>query len=707
MANRLANETSPYLLQHADNPVDWYAWGEEAFAAAREGNKPILLSVGYSACHWCHVMAHESFEDEAIARQMNESFINIKVDREERPDVDAIYMQAVQALTGRGGWPMTVFLKPDATPFFGGTYFPPEDRGGMPGFPYVLERVLEAYRDRPGDIDRAGQALMIQLDAPTRVRPGDRMLTTEVLDAAAEALLAAHDPVHGGFGGAPKFPQAMVLTFLMRHYHRVNRPSVLEAVRRSLDAMARGGIYDQVGGGFHRYSTDAVWLVPHFEKMLYDNALLASCYLDAYKLTGDAFYKRIVTQTLDYVLREMTDAAGGFYSSQDADSEGEEGRFFVWTPAELEAVLGVDAEAVGRYYGVTQGGNFEGANILNVPKPETEPPGLDEARAKLYETRERRVHPGRDDKVLTAWNGLMLRAFAEAALALDEPRYRDVAIRNAEFLLDTMRPAAAAGGAGPDGRAADFQSRRLLRTWKSGAAHLLGYLEDYACLADGLLALYEATFEARYLTTAGQLAEEMIDLFWDDEAQGFFDTGRDHEALIIRPRDFWDNATPSGTSVAADVLLHLAVLLDKPDYETRATACLRALAPVVEQAATGFGRLLCALDFHLARDHELAIVWPHPAHPERRPEPVEGALEGRANVPQAAKPFLDSIRTRYTPNLLLLGGPSGDPSPPTPLLADKTALNGNATAYLCERHVCKAPTTDASELTRQLHEAGV
>ncbi|HLF71514.1 MAG TPA: thioredoxin domain-containing protein [Dehalococcoidia bacterium] len=680
MANRLANETSPYLLQHADNPVDWYAWGEEAFAAARAANKPILLSVGYSACHWCHVMAHESFENETIARQMNESFINIKVDREERPDVDAIYMQAVQALTGRGGWPMTVFLKPDGVPFFGGTYFPPEDRGGMRGFPFVLSAVLEAYRERPGDIDRAGEALLLQLDAPARVRPGDRLLTTEVLDAAAEALLAAHDPIHGGFGGAPKFPQAMVLAFLMRHYHRTNRPSVLEAVRRSLDSMARGGMYDQVGGGFHRYSTDAVWLVPHFEKMLYDNALLASCYLDAYKLTGDAFYKGIVTQTLDYVLREMTDPAGGFYSSQDADSEGEEGRFFVWTPAELEATLGADAEAVARYYGVTQGGNFEGANILNVPKPENEPPGLDAARAKLYETRERRVHPARDDKVLTAWNGLMLRAFAEAALALDEPRYREAAIRNADFLLGAMRP-----------------EGRLLRTWKGGTAHLIAYLEDYACLADGLLALYEATFEARYLTTAAQLAEEMIDLFWDDEAQGFFDTGRDHEALIIRPRDFWDNATPSGNSVAADVLLHLAALLDKPDYETRATTYLRALAPVVEQAATGFGRFLCALDFHLDRDHELAIVWPSGS-----PLPAgEGQGEG------SAAPLLDTVRSRYTPNLLLFGGPSDDPAPPTPLLADKTALNGNAAAYLCERHVCQAPTTDPSELTRQLDEAGV
>jgi uncharacterized protein YyaL (SSP411 family) len=683
MPNRLARETSPYLLQHKDNPVDWYAWGDEAFAAARAADKPVLLSVGYSACHWCHVMAHESFEDEDIAALMNQGFVNIKVDREERPDVDAIYMQAVQAMTGRGGWPMTVFLTPEGVPFFGGTYFPPEDRPGMPGFPRLLNAIGEAYRSKRTDVENTGRQLLSHLSTTGQLRPGDALLTTELLDRAADALLESHDDDKGGFGRAPKFPNAMAIDFLLRSHKRTGRPAPLQAAELDLRLMARGGMYDQAGGGFHRYSTDDVWLVPHFEKMLYDNALLARVYVDAWKLTGNDFYRSVARETLDYVLREMTDPAGGFYSSQDADSEGEEGRFFLWTPAQLRQVLGEDAELVGRYFGVTDGGNFEGRNILNVPVPQERfaaERNLDAARfdnlipaakAKLYAAREARVHPGRDDKVLTAWNGLMLRAFSEAALAFDDATYREAAVRNAGFLLNTMRP---------DGR--------LLRTWKregdQGRARLNGYLEDYAFLADGLLALYQATFIERYLRASIELADQMIDLFWDDEAQGFYDTGRDHETLITRPRDLFDNATPAGSSVAADVLLRLALICDRPEYEQRAVTCLRAVAPVIDRAVTAFGRTLAALDFYLSTPQELAIVWPEVSSAE------------------AARPFVDLLRATYAPNLLLIGGAAGQVDNASMLLDDREALGGAPTAYLCEKYVCQAPTTQAEELRQQL-----
>ena len=693
MANRLAAETSPYLLQHKDNPVDWYAWGDDAFAEAKRLDKPILLSVGYSACHWCHVMEHESFEDADTAALMNELFVSVKVDREERPDVDAIYMQAVQALTSRGGWPMTVFLTPAANPFYAGTYFPPEDRQGMPAFKRVLGAVAEAYRDRRADIERIGAEVQTRLGTHAELRPGDHLLTDLTLDAAFAGIQAEHDAIHGGFGRAPKFPQPMTLDFLLRYHHRTKQTAPLEIVEPTLRAMANGGMYDQVGGGFHRYSTDDVWLVPHFEKMLYDNALLAHVYLDAFKVTGDAFYRRVCEETLDYVLREMTDAAGGFYSTQDADSEGEEGRFFLWTPAHLEAVLGADAALIGAFFAVSDAGNFEASNILHVPTPPAQfaaAKGIDLAdfeaklaavKAKLYAAREERVHPARDEKVLTAWNGLMQRAFAEAALALDSEPYRDAAVRNADFLLAAMRP-----------------QGRLLRTWKrvlssveghvlsnvegEGVAKLNGYLEDYADLIDGLIATYQASFEPRFLRAAFDLADDMLRLFWDDAIEGFFDTGSDHEALIARPRDLYDNATPSGTSVAAAVLLRLAVLAASPDYERRAVACLRAVAPAVERAPTAFGNLLTALDFNLARAQELALIWP--------------------KAPADAAPLLGVVRGAYLPNLLLVGAQAGEGDGLTPLLADRPALDGRATAYVCERFVCQAPTTDRDELLRQL-----
>jgi uncharacterized protein YyaL (SSP411 family) len=685
MPNRLAQETSPYLLQHQDNPVDWYAWGDAAFERARREDRPVLLSVGYSACHWCHVMAHESFEKPEIAALMNELFVNIKVDREERPDVDAIYMQAVQALTGRGGWPMTVFLTPDGRPFFGGTYYPPEDRQGLPGLPRVLRAVADAYRSKRDDIERAGNQLRDQIAASADVRPGSSLLTVDLLEAACDAILAGLDAEHGGFGRAPKFPQPMTLDFLMRHHRRTGRADALHAVELTLRAMANGGMYDQAGGGFHRYSTDAIWLVPHFEKMLYDNALLARSYLDAWKVTGDAFYSRIVRETLDYVLREMTDAGGAFYATQDADSEGEEGKFFLWTPGELEAVLGSDAALIGRFYGVSEAGNFEGSNILHVQQEPAAFAGsnafapadfealLSSARSRLYAAREGRVHPGRDDKVITAWNGMMMRALAEAALAFDDEAYRAAASRNADFLLDVM-----------------FVDGRLMRTWKppadgasgDSAARITAYLEDYALLADGLIAVYQATFEPLYLRGATGVVDEMIDLFWDDDIQGFYDTGRDAEELITRPRDFFDNATPSGTSVAADVLLRLGVLTDNTDYERRGQACLHAIAPYVERAPTAFGRLLAALDFHLSRPQELALVWP--------------------DNPGSARHLVDALRATYLPNLILVGARLGEGGDLTVLLQDRPLLDGKATAYLCERFVCQAPTTDAEELRRQI-----
>jgi uncharacterized protein YyaL (SSP411 family) len=631
---------------------------------------------------------------------MNELFVNIKVDREERPDVDNIYMQAVQSMTGRGGWPMTVFLTEDGVPFYGGTYYPPEDRHGMPAFQRVLQAVAEAYKDKRTQVEVAGHDLLRRIGSPAQLKANeDAYLTEAILDGAADALLQAHDDDLGGFGPAPKFPQAMDLDFLLRYHHSTGKPEPLKAAEATLKAMANGGMYDQVGGGFHRYSTDDIWLVPHFEKMLYDNALLARVYLDAYKVTGDPFYERIARETLDYVLREMTDASGGFYSTQDADSEGEEGKFFLWTPAEIEQVLGEDADLIGRYYGATEGGNFEGSNILHVGRAAAgyaSQRGLDlalfeaklrDAKAKLYAAREQRIHPGRDEKVLTAWNGLMQRAFAEAAIAFDDHRYREAAVRNAAFLLTEMRPAG-----------------RLLRTWKDGRARLNGYLEDYACLIDALIATHAATFEPRYLQTARELADEMLDLFWDDEVQGFFDTGKDHEKLVTRPRDFFDNATPAGTSVAVDVLLRLAALTDNPDYEDRATLCLRTLTPFIDQAPTAFGRLLSALEFYLARSQELAIVLPRKGSPSRRKpalSPVEGVTgPGREEVPNTA--LMDPLRLLYTPNLLLAGAAGGNGGDVTPLLKDRPLIDGRPTAYVCERFLCQAPTTDPQELLAQV-----
>ena len=681
MSNRLINETSPYLLQHAENPVDWYPWGEDAFARAREEDKPVFLSVGYSACHWCHVMAHESFENEETARLMNDGFVNIKVDREERPDVDSIYMRAVQAQTGRGGWPMSVFMTPDGKPFFGGTYFPPEDRHGMPGFPRLLHAIVEAYRDRRDDVVNSADELVAHLRSGLMTSQGQEPLTSEALSRAFDGLDSEMDKQHGGIGAAPKFPQPMTLEFLLRYYARSGQVEALAMADLTLEKMAHGGIYDQLGGGFHRYSVDPFWLVPHFEKMLYDNALLSRLYLHAYQITGSGQYKRIVEETLDYVLREMTGPEGGFYSSQDADSEGEEGRFFVWTPREIEEALGKEQAVIfNRYYGVTHQGNFDGRNILHVRDSAEEVAselGIDEeqlteavdsARAKLLERRRKRVAPGRDDKALTCWNGMMLRSFAEAAAVLGRDDYLQAALANAGFLLSALRS--------PQGR--------VMRSFKDGKAVLNGYLDDYSNLIDGLIALHEATLDLRWLDEARSLADDMLELFWDPEEATFYDTGSDHEKLIIRPSHLFDNAEPSGSAVASDVLLRLAVLTGNAEYRNRAATMLRSLRMLMSRAPMGFGHWLCVLDFYLSTPKEIAVVGP----PE---DPGTQAL-------------LDEVFGRFIPNRVVTGyRPNGaDGYEGYPLLADKYMINDLPSAFVCENYVCMMPATDPAALAEQL-----
>ncbi|MBI4592674.1 MAG: thioredoxin domain-containing protein, partial [Candidatus Rokubacteria bacterium] len=577
MPNRLANETSPYLLQHAHNPVDWYPWGDEARERARREDKPMFLSVGYSACHWCHVMERESFEDPEVARLMNEHFVNVKVDREERPDVDHIYMQAVQAMTGHGGWPMTVFLTPEGAPFYGGTYFPPAPRHGLPAFSQLLLAIADAWRTKRDEVLRSSEQIAGELNRTERLRAASQLLNEEILFSGFSGISAQFDEREGGLGGAPKFPQPMLWDFVLRFWKRGGNPLARDMVTTTLTRMARGGMYDQLGGGFHRYAVDAHWLVPHFEKMLYDNGQLASLYLHAWLAFGDPEYRRVAEETLDYVLREMTDPAGGFYSAQDADSEGEEGKFFVWTADEIRGGLGGGADAALRYWGVDRGSNFEGKSILWVPgEPAAE--RIAAARRALFEVRERRVHPGRDDKVLAAWNGLACRAFAQAGRALGRADYIAAARKNVDFVLGAMRA-----------------EGRLLRTWKAGQARLKGYLEDYSMTAAALLDVYEATFDRRWLEEARQLADAMLELFFDDEIEGFYDTGSDHERLIVRPRNLFDNAVPCGSSVAIETLLRLRVVTGEERYAAKALAALRPVADLMARHPTGFGRFLCAL----------------------------------------------------------------------------------------------------------------
>ncbi len=681
--NRLAQETSPYLLQHRHNPVDWYPWSPEAFERARADDKPLLLSVGYSACHWCHVMERESFENEEIAGLMNRLFVNIKVDREERPDVDQIYMQAVQSMTGHGGWPMTVFLTPEGVPFYGGTSFPPVDRHGMPAFPRLIQGVAEAYRGRRGEVVEAGKQLLEQLQQGERLRSSNTLLTDTILFSAYQALSGEFDAREGGMGRAPKFPQPMNWEFLLRFWKRTGNARALEMARLTLTKMERGGMYDQLGGGFHRYSVDGQWLVPHFEKMLYDNAQLASLYLHGWLATGDAEYRRVCEETLDYILREMTHASGGFFSAQDADSEGVEGKFFVWSEDEIRAALPEAEMAQGAlaYWGADEEPNFEGHSILFVPRdpsqvaqdlgmPVERLAGLiAAARTRLYEVREKRIHPGLDDKVLAAWNGLALAAFAEAGRALGRADYIAAAVKNAEFVTVRMR----------DGE-------RLLRSWKDGQAKIKGYLEDYAMVGVGLLALYEATFDRRWLDESRRLADQALALFWDEREEMFFDTGEDQEALVVRPRNLFDNAVPSGTSVAIEWLLRLAILFGEERYEALALNALRPMADLMTRHPSGFGRYLGALDFHLGPVAEVALVWP------------DGSGPG---------PLAETAFRGYVPNRLVVGAPAGSPAlAGLPLLAERGAVDGKPTAYVCRRYVCQLPVTDPAALVAQL-DAGV
>lgn len=661
MSNRLADESSPYLRQHADNPVDWYPWGEEALQKAKTEDKPIFLSIGYSACHWCHVMEHESFEDEGMADLLNRHFVSIKVDREERPDLDQIYMDALQAMTGHGGWPMSLFLTPDGKPFYGGTYFPPVSRRGAPSFTDLLLAVIDAWQHRRQEVLHGGDQVVAELRRQGAVATGEEAsLRQETLTDALGSLQQSFDRAHGGWGRAPKFPHPMVLEFLLRYHRRTGNPEALSMASQSLQAMARGGIYDQLGGGFHRYSVDERWLVPHFEKMLYDNALLARVYLHGWQVTGEPLYRAIAEETLDYVVREMADPAGGFYSTQDADSEGEEGKFYLWTPEEIRAVLGKRAGAFLAAYGVSKEGNFEGRNLLTLVAPLEERDHFAADRRKLLAARDRRVHPGRDEKVLTSWNGLMLAALAEAARALRRDDYRQVAERNADFLLRHLRT--------PEGR--------LYHSWKEGTSKINGYLEDYTHLMEGLLELYQTTFDPVWYLSARELAEEMIEHF--TAPTGFFDTSDDHEPLIVRPRELEDTAIPSGNAMAAFVLLRLAGLAVQPTYAELAQRLLAPMQPLLERYPLGFGQSLITLDYILSHPREIALV----GEPGREDT---GAL-------------LEVCTAGYRPHQILAMGDAGPWSSDVPLLEGRSPIEGRATAYVCVDYACRPPTTDPATL---------
>jgi len=679
--NRLIDETSPYLLQHAHNPVNWFPWGEEALARARDEQRLILLSIGYSACHWCHVMERESFENEAIARLMNEHFVSIKVDREERPDLDDIYMAATLAMNhGRGGWPMTVFLTPDLEPVFAGTYFPPEDRHGQPGFPSVMRRIARAWDKDRKEMENGAARLVAHLK--TQRQGGDSLSVGESeLKLALSQYEADFDATFGGFGPAPKFPPATGLSLLMRIHRRFDEPHALHMVRKTLDAMAQGGMYDQIGGGFSRYSTDRQWLVPHFEKMLYDNALLASAYIEAFQVTGQLYYRRIASETLDYILREMTAVEGGFYSATDADSEGVEGKFFVWTPDEIESVLGVEgAKVFNAFYDITEVGNWEGKSIPNTPRPvadvalqlEEDPDALqrrlDELREKVYQARLERVKPGLDDKVITAWNGMMISALAHGGRVFRERRYLDAARRAADFLLDSMVR----------------QDGGLFRTYRNGKAHLDAYLEDYSFLSEALVDLYEAVGEARYLKEAERLLDRTVNDFLDTESGSFFNTASDHEALLMRFREGTDGATPSGNAVAASALVRVSYHLDREDFHTAAVRAIRAYGGAIKQYPRAFSESLNVVDLLLEGPVELALVG----------KPDSADLEALRRV--VARHFLPNrIEAVVDPDR-----PDGGTA--LPLERGKSLVDGKAALYICRDYACLAPITDPAEAASTL-----
>ena len=673
--NRLINETSPYLLQHAHNPVNWYPWGEEAFEKAKSENKPLLLSIGYSACHWCHVMERESFENEEIAALMNKLFVNIKVDREERPDLDEIYMNAVQMMTGRGGWPMTMFLTPEGKPFYGGTYFPPEDRYNVPGFPKILQGVANAYYKQPQDIENSVKQILARLESMSRSEASPEPFEPDLIIRAAEQLGRAHDAEQGGFGRAPKFPNAGVYELFLRAYQKSRNPRFLDTITFTLMQMAQGGIYDHLGGGFHRYSVDEKWLVPHFEKMLYDNAQLARVYAQVYQITGDGQFKRVVEETVDYLLREMLQPEGGFYSTQDADSEGEEGKFFVWTPDEVSRILGEEpAEIFCRIYGVSDQGNFEGSNILHPiltleqaskyfkRGEETIASLLDEAKAKLFAEREKRIKPFRDEKLITSWNGLALSGLAEAIKISDKREYQRAARQTVEFIFSRM-----------------FRDGYLLHTYKDGVAKILGYLDDYAFLAVGLLDLFEAIHDRSLLARARELAQIMLREFWDDDDGAFFYTGKSHEPLITRAKPVFDASIPSGNSLAAQLLLRMYHYTNDENFLHKGEIILRSYRDAMAAQPFGLAHMLGALDFYLEKPKEIVIVG-EPENP-------------------ATRQLLRGVHSSYLPNSTLQLVRSGAPLREiAPLLEGKSQIDGKATAYVCHNFTCSAPVTTWDEL---------
>ena len=672
MPNQLAHETSPYLLQHAHNPVDWWPWGEAALARSRSEAKPILLSIGYAACHWCHVMERESFEDEAIAALMNEHFVCIKVDREERPDLDAIYMQATQAMTGHGGWPMTVFLTPEGEPFHAGTYYPPDDRHGMPSFRRVLLGVADAWVSRKDSVARTAAQMRELYAASTERTRATGALGEDLLVRAIAALRQRYEPRFGGFDGAPKFPPTMTLDFALRHWGRTGDAAVLAMVTHTFQRMARGGIYDQVGGGFSRYSVDAQWLVPHFEKMLYDNALLVRLGAHVWQATGDAEVYRVTHQTLGWIAREMTSPEGGFYSSLDADSEGHEGRYYVWDSGEFDTLLGEDAALLAAYWSVTPEGNFEGRNILHVQHDPTEfadgrgvtlpelRTAIDRAERILYHARERRVRPARDEKILAGWNGLMLRGIAEAARVFDDAELTVMAVRNGEFLFGAL-----------------VRDGRVLRSYKDGIAKIPGFLEDHAALGLAAVALYNLTFDWSWLDRAKMLGDEILLRFWEEETQAFFDTASDGEQLVTRPRDVTDNAMPSGTSLAIELMLILGDLFAQRTYTDRATHMLETIAEPMARYPTAFGHALGAADMAVRGAIEVAIA---------------------GDRTDARFVALDRVvASEYLPSLVLAAGLES---------AELAVLVGRESsepvAYVCRAYSCDAPTVDPSVLRAQL-----
>ncbi len=668
MANRLAEELSPYLLQHSGNPVDWWPWGEEAKAEARRRDVPILLSVGYAACHWCHVMERESFEDPETARYMNDNFVAVKVDREERPDVDALYIEFVQSVTGHAGWPLTVFLDPDGVPFHGGTYFPDRPRLGSPSFMMVMEAVVEAWREKREQIAEQAGEVIRRLEAVALVEAPDRLPDPALTGRLADEMVEALDPVEGGFGGAPKFPPASAIDFMLAH-------DKAEEVTRTLDRMAAGGIWDQLGGGFCRYSVDASWQIPHFEKMLYDNALLARTYLHAWQVTGFERYRRIAVEALEWALGEMSNGAGGFHASLDADSEGVEGLFYTWTPDELAGALGALADRAAELYGVTDSGNFEGRNVLASPSgvPADRVDGEEaEIRRILLEARRDRVRPALDDKAILSWNALMISALADAGAVLGRPDLLEAAIECADFVWESMR---------------DRQGR-LLRIWRNGESRVPAFLEDHAFLLEALLDLYQATFDRTWFEKARGIAEEMIEGFGDPVRGGFFTTRESlDDGLIARRKDVGDHPIPSGGSSAALGLLRLWALTGEDRLRQRAEAVLRMLAPAATRRPDAFGHLLKALDFALGNQNELALIGPDPE-----------------SFPESLADLLEPVRARYLPNVVLAAGPAGSDSPP--LLAGREAIGERPTAWLCTASYCREPVTSADRLASQLDAVG-